>query len=131
MYAIHRNRSAEGVSLITQILYAVVFCTRYLDIFQEVFPWNLFFKIFYISTSFYIVGLMQWVYPRTREREVSWKLGAAAAGGSLAISPFAMLIFEKHWSFSTVRAAPEKARILPVDEWFLARSRLTKLSLRG
>ncbi|EJT74471.1 ER lumen protein retaining receptor [Gaeumannomyces tritici R3-111a-1] len=101
MYAIHRNRSAEGVSLITQGLYAVVFCTRYLDIFQEVFPWNLFFKIFYISTSFYIVGLMQWVYPRTREREVSWKLGAAAAGGSLAISPFAMMLFEKHWSFST------------------------------
>ncbi|OIW22103.1 hypothetical protein CONLIGDRAFT_587607 [Coniochaeta ligniaria NRRL 30616] len=30
IFSIHRNRSAEGVSLITQILYAAVFCTPYL-----------------------------------------------------------------------------------------------------
>jgi hypothetical protein len=31
MVAIHRNSSAEGVSLLTQLLYALVFCARYLD----------------------------------------------------------------------------------------------------
>jgi ER lumen protein retaining receptor len=33
IWAIHANSSAEGVSLITQVLYAGVFCSRYLDIF--------------------------------------------------------------------------------------------------
>ncbi|PKS09855.1 hypothetical protein jhhlp_004478 [Lomentospora prolificans] len=100
MYAIHRNRSAEGVSMITQILYAIVFCTRYLDIFSETSKWNLFFKIFYITSSLYIIAIMQWVFPRTREREISWKIGAAILGGSFILSPFVMLIFEKYRSFS-------------------------------
>ncbi|KAI3537438.1 ER lumen protein retaining receptor [Colletotrichum abscissum] len=99
MIAIHRNRSAEGVSLITQGLYALVFCTRYLDIFSEQSAWNFIFKIFYISSSFYIIGAMQWIFPRTRERELSWKVGAGVFGLSLVLSPFAMLIFESWWSF--------------------------------
>ena len=105
--AIHRNRSAEGISLITQILYALVFCTRYLDIFSEHSAWNFIFKIVYIVTSFYILAMMQWVYPRSREREISWKLGAVVLGGSLALSPFMMLIFEKHWSFMIVSILPQ------------------------
>jgi len=86
--------------MITQILYAIVFCTRYLDIFTEPSPYNLFFKIFYITSSLYIIAIMQWVFPRTREREISWKIGAAILGGSFIVSPFAMLIFESYWSFS-------------------------------
>ncbi|KAI9170799.1 LOW QUALITY PROTEIN: ER lumen protein-retaining receptor [Paramyrothecium foliicola] len=99
IFAIHRNRSAEGVSLITQILYAVVFCTRYLDIFREWSGWNLTFKIFYILSSFYILGVMQWIYPRSREREIAWKMGAGILAGCLALSPFVMMIFEKFWGF--------------------------------
>ncbi|KAL6702072.1 ER lumen protein retaining receptor domain-containing protein [Trichoderma pleuroticola] len=103
IFSIHRNRSAEGVSLITQGLYAVVFCTRYLDLFREQSAWNAIFKVTYIVTSFYILGVMQWVFPRSREREISWKLGAIILFGSLALSPFAMLIFEKkfRWGFLT------------------------------
>ncbi|KAI1633185.1 ER lumen protein retaining receptor 2 [Biscogniauxia mediterranea] len=101
IFAIHRNRSAEGVSMITQVLYAVVFCTRYTDLFSTRSKWNLFFKLFYIISSIYIIAIMRWRYPRTREREISWKLGAAVLGGSLLLSPFAMLIFESKssWSF--------------------------------
>ncbi|KAF9875699.1 ER lumen protein retaining receptor [Colletotrichum karsti] len=99
MLAIHRNRSAEGVSLITQGLYALVFCTRYLDLFAEQSAWNFMFKIFYIMSSIYIIAIMQWAYPRSREREISWKVGAGALGGSLLLSPFTMLIFEKFWGF--------------------------------
>ncbi|KAF7551652.1 hypothetical protein G7046_g7658 [Stylonectria norvegica] len=99
IFAIHRNRSAEGVSLITQILYATVFCTRYLDVFSEHSAWNFVFKIFYILTSFYILGVMQWLFPRSREREISWKLGAVVLGGSLALSPFIMMLFERYWGF--------------------------------
>ncbi|TQN72872.1 ER lumen protein-retaining receptor [Colletotrichum shisoi] len=99
MFAIHRNRSAEGVSLITQGLYAIVFCTRYLDLFSQQTPWNLIFKLFYISSSFYIIGAMQWIFPRTREREISWKVGAGVFAGSLLLSPFVMMIFEDWWGF--------------------------------
>lgn len=108
--SIHRNRSAEGVSLITQVLYAAVFCTRYTDIAQERSKYNLFFKIFYILSSFYTIGIMRWLYPRTREKELAWKMGAGVLGASLLISPFAMLIFDKGnyslfywlWDFSQI-----------------------------
>ncbi|KAI0126499.1 ER lumen protein retaining receptor [Xylariales sp. AK1849] len=101
IFAIHRNRSAEGVSLITQALYTLVFCSRYLDIFSERSLWNLFFKIFYIGSSIYTITIMRWRYPRTREREISWKLGAAVLGVSLAISPFAMMMVQDSWGFIT------------------------------
>ncbi|KAF4124814.1 hypothetical protein GMORB2_3653 [Geosmithia morbida] len=102
--SIHRNRSAEGVSLITQMLYAGVFCTRYLDLFDSSKhepTWNIIFKVFYITSSFYILGAMQWLFPRTREREFAWKLGAIILGGSLVLSPFVMLALEKraYWGF--------------------------------
>ncbi|XXH05558.1 hypothetical protein Hte_011990 [Hypoxylon texense] len=103
IFAIHRNRSAEGVSMITQVFYAVVFCTRYTDFFTETSRWNYFFKLFYILSSFYIIAIMRWLFPRTREREISWKLGAAVLMGSLFISPFTMLLFEgkDRWGFFT------------------------------
>ncbi|EFW99367.1 protein-er retention protein [Grosmannia clavigera kw1407] len=119
MFAIHRNRSAEGISLITQILYAVIFCTRYLDVFSETSSWNLFFKIFYIVSSFYIIAIMKWVYPRSREKELAWKMGATITLGSLLISPFGMMIFESKriwsfrsflWSFSEIL---ESVAVLP------------------
>ncbi|KAI6081560.1 ER lumen protein retaining receptor-domain-containing protein [Hypoxylon rubiginosum] len=103
IFAIHRNRSAEGVSMITQAFYAVVFCTRYTDFFTETSNWNYFFKLFYIVSSFYIIAVMRWLFPRTREREISWKLGAVVLMGSLFISPFTMLLFEgkDRWGFFT------------------------------
>jgi hypothetical protein len=116
IFAIHRNRSAEGVSMITQILYAMVFCTRYTDLFTETHVWNVFFKIFYIVSSFYIIGIMRYKYARTREREMAWKLGAASLGGSLLISPFAMMIFESkdYWGIFTVNARnPQTMLVVP------------------
>ncbi|KAJ4394066.1 hypothetical protein N0V93_003283 [Gnomoniopsis smithogilvyi] len=101
LLSIHRNRSAEGVSFITQILYCVVFLARYTDLFGKQYLYNRIFKIFYILSSFYIIAVMQWMFPRTRERELAWKLGAACFFGSLLISPFSMLIFQPgdEWSF--------------------------------
>lgn len=90
--------------MITQAFYAVVFCTRYTDFFTETSNWNYFFKLFYIVSSFYIIAVMRWLFPRTREREISWKLGAVVLMGSLFISPFTMLLFEgkDRWGFFTV-----------------------------
>jgi branched-subunit amino acid ABC-type transport system permease component len=93
------------VSLLTQLFYALVFITRYTDLFQESWPWNYFFKVFYLLSSFYTIAIMRYVYPRTREREVAWKMSAALLAGSLVLSPFVMLIFEssEKWGFQEVQ----------------------------
>ncbi|KAL2154728.1 hypothetical protein VTH82DRAFT_3404 [Thermothelomyces myriococcoides] len=72
LFSIHRNRSSEGVSLLTQLFYALVFVTRYTDLFEESYAWNYFFKVFYLLSSFYTIAIMRFVYPRTREREWLW-----------------------------------------------------------
>ncbi|CAE7031781.1 hypothetical protein P3342_006694 [Pyrenophora teres f. teres] len=101
IWAIHANSSAEGVSLITQVLYALVFGTRYLDIFtssatKDVWhTWNFSLKIFYTLSSLYIIFLMTSVYARTREREKAWKFGMYCLLGSVAIAPFWYMIFKK------------------------------------
>ncbi|KAL2180475.1 ER lumen protein retaining receptor-domain-containing protein [Thermothelomyces heterothallicus CBS 202.75] len=101
VFSIHRNRSSEGVSLLTQLFYTLVFVTRYTDLFEESFAWNYFFKVFYLLSSFYTIAIMRFVYPRTREREVAWKLSALILTGSLFLSPFIMLIFDpsRMWGF--------------------------------
>lgn len=79
-----------------------MFLARYTDVFgANQYLYNRIFKIFYICSSFYIIAVMQWMVPRTRERELSWKLGAACFFGSLLMSPFTMLIFQDkvEWSF--------------------------------
>ena len=105
IWAIHRNKSAEGVSLLTQLLYILVFGTRYLDLFW-VPPWyswwNTVLKIFYIGSSAYIVWLMMRVYARTREREYAWKLAMWSLLGSLVSAPIVTLIFEHGLSFTEV-----------------------------
>jgi ER lumen protein retaining receptor len=96
--------SIAGISLLTQVLYAVVFVSRYLDLFrsrlweEDFLEWKrdqvylIFFKLFYIVSSLYIIFLMVRVYARTRERERSWKLAGWSVLGSAAGAPIAMAI---------------------------------------
>jgi hypothetical protein len=86
------------VSLLTQALYAIVFVTRYLDLFRashwrEGQAYLIFFKLFYIFTSFYIIALMTYAYARTREREKSWKLATWCAVGSAIGAPVVLGIW--------------------------------------
>ena len=103
-----------GVSLITQMLYALVFVTRYLNIFwvspigSTLNVWNFVLKNFYIISSFYIIFLMMRIYARTREREKAWRLGAYCLGGSVILAPVVTAIadgkktgfVEILWTFS-------------------------------
>ncbi|CAI7675241.1 unnamed protein product [Penicillium pancosmium] len=122
VWAIHRNKSAEGVSLLTQLLYALVFFTRYLDLFSSYswsfsyygagVLWNTPFKLVFLASSSYLIFLMMRVYPRTRERERAWKLGIWSVIGSVVIAPIAIAITYKgfpsfwlselFWAFSIV-----------------------------
>jgi len=102
-----------GVSLITQLSYLLVFCSRYLFLplwsaydrseFHKF--WNLTLKLFYIASSAYIVFIMMRVYARTREKEKAWKLGIGSLLGSAVAAPFIMLIMKSKavWGFPEVR----------------------------
>ncbi|KAL3468424.1 ER lumen protein retaining receptor-domain-containing protein [Aspergillus heterothallicus] len=114
LWTIHSNRSAEGVSLLTQGLYTLVFLTRYVDLFRAE-AWrsgyNVTFKFFYIISSFYTLYLMMKVFPRTRERERAWKMALGSIAVSLVLSPIVIPIFDKFhslwfedllWAFSII-----------------------------
>ncbi len=97
----------QGVSLITQSLYTLVFLTRYTDIFGPVLSlWNLVLKVFYILSSFYILYLMLRVYARTREREKAWKLGGACVASGVILSPLIMMVFERKFMWGLQEVWP-------------------------
>ncbi|KAH9603686.1 hypothetical protein KSS87_009262 [Heliosperma pusillum] len=57
---IHTIKSCAGVSLKTQELYAIVFATRYLDIFTDFISlYNSVMKLIFLSSSFSIVWYMR------------------------------------------------------------------------
>ncbi|XP_013625217.1 PREDICTED: ER lumen protein-retaining receptor B-like [Brassica oleracea var. oleracea] len=69
---IHTIKSCAGVSLKTQELYAIVFATRYLDIFTSfVSVYNTFMKLVFLGSSFSIVWYMRYhkAVQRTYDRE--------------------------------------------------------------
>ncbi|KAK5678153.1 hypothetical protein LTS10_009323 [Elasticomyces elasticus] len=103
IHSIHSNRSAEGVSLLTQLLYIAVFLTRYLDLFW-VPPWwswwNTILKLFYIGSSAYIVWLMMRKFARTREKERGWQVAVWSFGASVVGAPVVCILF-RGWKYST------------------------------
>jgi ER lumen protein retaining receptor len=59
-----RGRTAAGISLKTQFLYAVVFTTRYLDLFTTYISlYNTVMKLFFLATSYHICYLMRFKSP--------------------------------------------------------------------
>ncbi|KAL4808919.1 ER lumen protein retaining receptor-domain-containing protein [Aspergillus unguis] len=112
---IHRNRSAEGVSLLTQMLYTLVFLTRYADLLRPA-GWRdaylVLFKLFYFASSFYTIFLMMKAFPRTREKERAWKMALGSVGISLVLAPIVLPLLGKEsnlpwlenllWTFSII-----------------------------
>jgi ER lumen protein retaining receptor len=60
----HKSRSVKGISFRTQILYLVVFATRYLDLFvsPHYSLYNTVMKLFFLGSSGWIVYLMRVKY---------------------------------------------------------------------
>ncbi|KAF7376757.1 putative Protein-ER retention receptor [Mycena sanguinolenta] len=109
IWSIHKNKSAEGISFLTQAMYALVFVTRYLDLyFRFISIYNTVMKIFYIASAFYVLVVMRCFYPHSRESRTAWH----ATFIILGLSVLASLIFnyrftpiEILWSFSIVLEA--------------------------
>lgn len=117
-FLIHRLRekkTAIGISLKTQELYLLVFCTRYLDLFTNFYSvYNSVMKVVYIAASAWVVHMMRQQEPWKSTYEANmdpfqhWKFAVAPCAalalvfneGSYATqSPFAYG-FEVMWAFS-------------------------------
>lgn len=71
LYSIETNRSINGISLKTNLLYLLVFVIRYVDLFYKFFSlYNTFMKLFFIGTSAYTVYLMVKKYPQTIHEDI-------------------------------------------------------------
>lgn len=103
---IHTSRSVNGLSFKTQLVYLVVYLTRYLDLFGGSWQrslYNTVLKLVYISTSGYICYLMQTQFrntlnPQLDTFKIRYLFGAAAALAVLFHEKFT--ITELLWSFS-------------------------------
>jgi len=114
IHKIRTSRSCRGISFKTQALYVAVFVSRYLDLFTKwVSLYNLVMKIFFISSSVYILYLMKFRFRPTNDPSidtfrVEYLIGPAFLLGVLF--NYAPSIIEVFWSFSIFL---ESVAILP------------------
>lgn len=94
----------KGISFKTQLLYSIVFLTRYLDlVVKSVSIYNTVMKIFFIASSLYILYLMRFKYNATYDAgldtfRIEYLLVGAAILGLL--STYVYTVTEVLWSFS-------------------------------
>ncbi|KAJ3032013.1 endoplasmic reticulum retention protein [Rhizophlyctis rosea] len=111
---ITKTRSAAGISFKTQALYAVVFCTRYVDLFTTYISlYNSLMKVFFIGSAFYILYLMKMRYkatwdPKLDTLRVEFLVVPCALLALIANSKFT--VREVLWAFSVYL---EAVAILP------------------
>ncbi|KAB8360597.1 hypothetical protein FH972_024335 [Carpinus fangiana] len=117
-----------GVSLITQLAYLIVFVARYIPTVW--FPtdastwhtiWNVSLKIFYITSSAYILFIMTKLYARTQERQMAVRIGGISGGVALCMAPFAMMIFtnKRYWSFAELLLLRQTTVPTVIDSFYL------------
>jgi ER lumen protein retaining receptor len=111
IYNMQRRRSSAGISFKSQSLYAAVFLTRYLGIYPPVsranpkdlfWSWislyNTVMKIFFISSSIYILYLMKRPFRPTHDPNIdTFKVEYLLIG-----SVIAALIFNYEFTFTEV-----------------------------
>lgn len=103
-YLIEKRQLIEGLSLKTQVLYVVVFATRYLDLFTNyVSLYNSLMKVLLIGSLSYVVYLMTRKYNKSIHEDLDtfpvWMLIAALAVAALVFTHL-YRPQEYLWSFS-------------------------------
>jgi len=99
VYSIELHKSIKGLSLKTQSLYALVYITRYLDLFTTyVSLYNSLMKIFFIGSSVYIVHIMAFKYRKSIKEDIDTFPVRYLVGGSFLLS----LIFTHKYSFGEI-----------------------------
>ncbi|KAK4122950.1 ER lumen protein retaining receptor [Parathielavia appendiculata] len=103
LHKIVQLKSCSGISFKSQVLYLLVYITRYLDLPWTHSPYNFIFKVLFISSQLYTIYLMTKAYRPTNDPgldtfRVEYLLGFAAA---LAILfPVKYTVLEVFWAFS-------------------------------
>ncbi|KAG8348373.1 putative ER lumen protein retaining receptor [Trypanosoma vivax] len=104
-----RQRSAAGLSLKTQFLFALVFTTRYLDLFTSFISlYNSLMKVFFLLTSWHICYLMRskspWKATYDKENDTFRIRYLIIPAAVLALlfhhSPNGMWLMDVLWAFS-------------------------------
>lgn len=104
IHSIQSQKSAKGISLKTQILYAVVFITRYLDLLVFDFGsiYNTLMKIFFISSSVYSIVLIKKYTKQITQYTDDFKIIYLVAPCAVlaCIFNYKFTFLEIAWSFS-------------------------------
>jgi len=106
-WKLHRSQSVAGISLKTQELYVIVFCSRYLDLFWNFLSiYNVVMKVVFIVCSISIVYIMRFGVPHkeTYNKEDDAfphaYLVVPASILGIAINMDHSSLFEMIWAFS-------------------------------
>ncbi|RPA81795.1 ER lumen protein retaining receptor [Ascobolus immersus RN42] len=99
------TRSCAGISLRTQILYLMVYCTRYLDIFWtfNASLYNSSMKLVFILSTAYTIYLMRTVYKTALDPQIDTFATYYLVGGAgllAVLFPYKYTVYEVLWSFS-------------------------------
>ncbi|KAI6029396.1 hypothetical protein PISMIDRAFT_680340 [Pisolithus microcarpus 441] len=99
VHKMHITRSCRGISFKTQALYVLVFLTRYLDLFWAWISWyNFLMKIFFISSSCYILYLVHYRFRPTYDPSLDTFKVEYLVGPCFVLA----LIFNYHFDFSEI-----------------------------
>lgn len=104
IHQINLTRSIQGISFKTQLLYTIVFVTRYLDLFfRWVSFYNFIMKIFFIGSSLYILHLMHRKFRSSETSKIDTFPVEYLLGGSAVMAlatTYDYSITEILWTFS-------------------------------
>lgn len=96
IHSIQKKKSAKGISLKTQVLYVIIFVTRYLDLFTTfISVYNTLMKIFFITSSIYAVYLLKKYSSEIKENADIFPVQYLLLGAAVCA-----LLF--HYSFSPI-----------------------------
>jgi len=103
LVTIGKNKSVAGISRSTQILYFLVFVTRYLDLFDHTqSAYLIFFKLTYIGTSMAVLGLFHQMVNTYERRHDTFNIAVViipcATAALLLTNEYSIL--EVLWTFS-------------------------------
>ena len=83
----------KGISFKTQLMYSIVFLTRYIDLFYSfVSVYNTLMKLFFIGSSLFILYLMKFKFKNTFDEELDTFKYELLLGGCAVL---ALIVNEK------------------------------------
>ncbi|KAK3986264.1 ER lumen protein retaining receptor-domain-containing protein [Cladorrhinum sp. PSN332] len=103
LHKILQLKSCSGISFKSQVLYLLVYITRYLDLPWTTSPYNFIFKVLFICSELYIIYLMARSYKPTNDPNLDTfhvEYLLAFAGVLALLFPYRYTVLEVSWAFS-------------------------------